>query len=107
MTKDECAKLIDELYELAKEGPDASRKPWALPRVHAIAAELHGAASNTYVKEKINDMVTWFEIWYSPRRWQKWGASRCSSIVHGSIYTLRSAMHTSGGLITQPQDNPA
>ena len=94
MTKDECDKLIEELYSLVDEGPNASRKPWAMSRVEAIAREFQRASSDTYVNEKRATMVRDFEVWFAPRKWQQWGkdGTQFRAILSQSIHKLQGAM---------------
>jgi hypothetical protein len=67
MDDEELDKLCDELRALTSEPPGTS--PHLLNRARAISLQFQRAApSDPYVKEKSQDVVAEFEIWFSARR---------------------------------------
>lgn len=81
---------LDRLALLVDSGP--GRNDAALAEVHAILSALDTGVG--YRSEKIRFAGDAFAIWFSARKWQKWGAEPgvYRSIVLSHVATVRFAV---------------
>lgn len=89
MDEAELEQLSEELYRLIKAGPGADAI--ALARVEAIASRFEEASGHSYVREKTREVVHDFRLWFSPRKWQRYGAG--GSNLRGMLYADISKLH--------------
>jgi len=83
--------LCGELQRLVALGPGAN--DWALRRVREILDQFRGLGA--YVDEKAAELLEEFEMWFTLRRWERYGrADEFSSRVHTSIAKLERAAST-------------
>jgi hypothetical protein len=93
VTKNEAEGLVDELWELVKQGP--GRNDSGLRRVRQIkTALLSEPGVNSYVREKVLSAAGWFDYWFTPRRWQQWGEERMRGILNNDVYKIRLAIRS-------------
>lgn len=72
MRQDDGEKLIDELRDLIGDGPGPNDA--ALNRARAIARLfLNDRDVNSITREKVNSLIEYLGIWFSPRKWQQYG----------------------------------
>jgi hypothetical protein len=81
---------IDRLAELVDRGP--GKNDAALAEAHALLAALD--TGKGYRSEKIGFAHAAFAIWFSTRKWQKWGVDPgvYRSIVLTHVATVRFAV---------------
>ena len=102
---EELEVLCNELNKLIESGPGKNER--ALSRVEAIAREIERASDHSYVREKIGTMVHDFKIWFSPRRWSKYGpgGNQMKGQLYADVHKVQGAMGSFGALSQSAGDD--
>jgi hypothetical protein len=50
---------------------DRATEQETVKELHDLRFEVKGSS---YRREKLNDAIRWAEIYFSPRKWEKWGS---------------------------------
>ncbi len=71
MKLNEAKTLIEEIESLVGDGPGMNDRK--LDRCKGIVRQVMNHQSSTYLSEKASSAIELLEIWFSPRRWKRYG----------------------------------
>jgi hypothetical protein len=81
---DRLDKLFHQLAEGRIGGDDAQRE----------IRSLLNLSTHSYQREKLRGALSWSDIYFSPRKWQRWGnQQRVKDFVLADIYKAKGADH--------------
>lgn len=84
--------LIDRLSQLIN---DVSREKKNQREIDAELNSIYQATEFDYVQEKLSSALVWSSIYFSPRRWKKWGdISVVKSFLISDIHKAEMGLHS-------------
>ncbi len=89
-THAEIADRLSDLFSKVSHGRTTQRE------VDQELSEILALVNDEYRQEKIRNAIEWSGIYFSPRRWEKWGSpDAVKSFLLSDIYKARTASRTS------------
>lgn len=91
MNKTEAELLVDELESLIGDQPGANEP--RLIRCREIIGQISYGQPDAYLREKASTAAEFLSIWFSPRKWQKYGPSdQIRHLVRMDVAKLEMAL---------------